>query len=138
VNEQELRRRYVTDSIQTASPAARLGMLYDRLQLDLERADSAFAAGNTKGVSDNLIHAQEILLALHNTLRLDQWDAAKGLAALYMFLHGELVASNMSKDRSKAAIAAGMISKLAEAWRGAAENAARDQAMQGASTGGLA
>lgn len=133
-----MRRRYLTEAVQTATPAARLGMLFDRLVLDLARADAAFEAGEMKDVNDNLIHAQEILLALRGTLRTDKWDAASGLAALYTFLHGQLVTSNIEKDREKAAVAAGMVGQLAAAWRNAAEAGPSEPAREGVLTGGLA
>ena len=39
------RLRYVTDSVETASPARLLVQLYDRLVLDLNRGEQAMAAG---------------------------------------------------------------------------------------------
>ncbi len=42
---QELRSRYLSEAVQTATPAGRLVMLYDALELDLLRADQAFEVG---------------------------------------------------------------------------------------------
>jgi len=114
---EELARRYLAEAVETATPAVRLTMLYDRLELDLRRANAGFEAGDLKAISDNLIHAQEILLTLRTTLRGDVWDGAARLAALYDFLHGELLDANLSKDRAKVAAAAELIARLGQAWR---------------------
>jgi len=116
--------RYLAEAIETATPAVRLTMLYDRLELDLRRAETGFEDGDLKAISDNLIHAQEILQALRTTLRGDVWDGAGQLAALYDFLHGELLHANLAKDRAWFSEAAMLISQLADAWRRAAASAA--------------
>src|ERR1700683_3701400 len=100
----EMRRRYLTEAVQTASPAVRLTMLFDTLELDLARADKAFSEGSDlKTISDHLIHAQNILVALRDTIDLDAWEAAGRLQALYDHLYTELVKANLDKDRSRAA-----------------------------------
>ncbi len=116
---EELQNRYLGEAIETATPAARLGMLLDRLELDLQRADAAFDGGDLAAINDNLVHAQEILLALAGTLRIDVWEGAAQLAGLYYHLHGELLAANMAKDRDRLAKARPMVAQLAGAWRAA-------------------
>jgi len=123
VDAEALKARYLAEAVETATPSARLTMLYDRLELDLQRADAGFEAGDLKAISDNLIHAQEILLALHGTLKLDAWEAAPRLAALYDYLQRELLAANMDKDRPRLAAASALIGRLADAWRTAARAA---------------
>jgi len=116
----EMRRRYLVEAIETASPAVRLTMLFDRLDLDLRSADAAFAAGAFKDVNDRLVHAQEIVLSLRDTLKVDQWEGGPRLHALYDHLHGELVGANLAKDRERAAAAEGLLGQLGQAWRDAA------------------
>lgn len=111
--------RYLAEAVETATPAVRLGMLWDRLELDMQRADNAFEAGDLFAINEHLVHAQDILLALADTLRTDSWEGARQLAALYGFIHGELVQANLGKDRSRAAAAAGLVRQLAHAWRSA-------------------
>ena len=115
-----VRLRYLAEAIDTASPAVRLTMLFDRLDLDLRSADAAFASGAIKDVSDKLIHAQEIVLTLRDTLDPDSWEGAPRLAALYDHLHGELVGANIGKDRKRAAAAEGFLHQIGQAWRSAA------------------
>lgn len=116
-----LQERYLTEAIETASPATRLVMLYDRLELDLRRADAGFDSGDLEAINDHLIHAQEILLALAGTLDLELWQGGAQLYALYHFLHGQLVEANCSKQRQQVQSVAAMVAQLARAWRAVQE-----------------
>lgn len=127
-NPSELRKRYLAEAIQTATPAMRLVMLFDALDLDLRRADAAFDGQDLKAISDNLIHAQEILLTLRDTLRTDLWDAGESLRALYDLFHTELLGANLDKDRARAARVAVLVARLAEAWRSAAASTIEGEA----------
>lgn len=116
----ELRRRYLAEAVETASPAVRLTMLFDRLDLDLRSADAAFASGAMQEVNTRLIHAQEIVATLRDTLNADLWDGAPRLAALYDYLYGELVGANINKDHQRAISAEGLLRQIGQAWRDAA------------------
>lgn len=117
------RSRYATDSVTTASPARLLVMLYDRLVRDLVTAERALAgqggvpAGEAR---DALLHAQEIVLELRASLDLDAWDGARGLADLYAFVHGELVAANVDRDVTRVTPCREIAEELRDAWRQAA------------------
>jgi len=115
--------RYLAEAVETASPAVRLMMLFDRLELDLRRASDGFESGDLELINDGLGHAQEILFILRATLRGDLWEGAPRLGALYDFLHGELLHANVAKDRTRMTAAMEMIGQLAAAWRQAAANA---------------
>lgn len=118
---EQLRVRYLTEAIETATPAGRLVMLFDSLEMDLTLADKAFAAAaDLKAISDRLIHAQDILLTLRDTLDTTAWGGAERLAALYDYLAAELLHSNLDKDRARAGAVAGHVTQLAAAWRQAA------------------
>jgi flagellar protein FliS len=119
----ELRIRYLTEAIQTATPAGRLTMLLDALEMDLARADRAFEGGDIKTISDLLIHAQEILLVLRDTIDVSRWEPATRLQALYHHFWAELVKANLDKDRARAAQVSAQVSRLAVAWREAARSA---------------
>ena len=120
---EEMRLRYLTEAIQTATPAGRLSMLFDALEMDLTRADMAFEAKDIKGISDRLIHAQDILIVLRDTIDLSVWEPAARLQALYDYLWAELVKSNMDKDRARAEGVRAHVTQLAVAWREAARMA---------------
>ncbi len=115
-----MRERYLNDSISTASPARLLVMLYDRLVLDLVQAEEALTAGDRTAAGAPLMHAQEIILELRSTLKLDVWDGAQGLADLYGFLLTELISANVKGDVGKVASSRRLVEPLRDAWREAA------------------
>jgi flagellar protein FliS len=114
------RERYLADAITTASPARLLVMLYDRLVLDLERAEQALLAADRAAAGQHLQHAQEIVLELWTSLDLDGWEGARGLAAIYSFLLTELVQANVAGDAARVAAGRGLVEPLRDAWRQAA------------------
>jgi flagellar protein FliS len=130
VNAEALRARYLTEAVETATPAARLVMIVDRLEQDLAAADRGFETGDLKTISDHLIHAQEIILTLRDTMKVDLWDGAPRMIALYDHLSGELLRANLDKDRERASRASGMLRQLADAWRAAAKSLDADSHME--------
>ncbi len=130
---EEMRLRYLTEAIETSTPASRLTMLLDALEMDLARADRAFVDGsNPKTVSDLLIHAQEIILALRDTLDTSAWEPAGQIGSLYDHFYSELVRSNLEKDRARAAEVALHVATLAAAWRSAASSVEKTSVESGA------
>ena len=114
------RARYASDAVRTASPARLLTMLYDRLARDLLMAHQAVDAGDVAGAHDHLVHAQQIVLELRSSLDVTAWEGGPGLAALYDFLHQELVAANVHKDVVRIADCQAVVEPLREAWHAAA------------------
>jgi flagellar secretion chaperone FliS len=112
-----LRARYLADSIATASPARLLVMLYDRLVLDLERAEQALLARDRAAAGRQLLHAQDIVLELRTSLQVDAWSGGPGLDSLYTFLLTELVRANVAGDAARVAACRGLVEPLADAWR---------------------
>ncbi len=119
-----LRARYMGDAVTTASPQRLLVMLYDRLALDLERAQAAFTAGDRTEANLQLQHAQDIVLELHSSLQVDAWESGPRLAALYSWLLGELVQANVKADRNRVASCLQVVEPLRDAWRQAAASLA--------------
>ncbi|MGY1592782.1 flagellar export chaperone FliS [Geodermatophilus sp. SYSU D00708] len=119
-----LRARYLGDTVTTASPQRLLVMLYDRLALDLERASGALATGDREQAGEQLQHAQEIVLELRTSLKVDAWEGGPRLAALYTWLLGELVQANVKGDRNRVASCLQVVEPLRDAWRQAAESLA--------------
>ena len=68
-----LRARYLADAVATATPARRIVLLYDRLWLDVQRAQAATDAGEP--TRDQLQHAQQIVAELLGSLDLAAWPA---------------------------------------------------------------
>ncbi|MDP5184311.1 flagellar export chaperone FliS [Blastococcus sp. BMG 814] len=115
-----LRARYMGDTVATASPQQLLVMLYDRLALDLERAETALVASDRDEARVQLEHAQEIVFELHSSLKVDAWDGGPRLAALYSWLIGELVQANVKGDRNRVSSCRQVVEPLRDAWRQAA------------------
>jgi flagellar secretion chaperone FliS len=119
-----LRARYLGDSVATASPQQLLVMLYDRLALDLERAEGALAGGDREEAGAQLQHAQEIVFELHSSLQVDVWEGGPRLAALYTWLISELIQANVKGDRNRVASCRQVVEPLRDAWRQAAASLA--------------
>ena len=118
---EEMKIRYLTEAIETATPAVRLTMLFDALELDLAKTDKGFAEqADLKTISDLLIHAQEIVALLRDSIDTSTWEPAARIKALYDFLYRELVMANLEKDRARTAAVADHVRQLAAAWREAA------------------
>jgi flagellar secretion chaperone FliS len=119
-----VRARYYSDSVSTASPHQLLVMLYDRLALDLERAHHALSTGDRQTTSDQLQHAQEIVLELRASLNVDVWEGGPRLAALYAWLLTELIQANVKGDLRRVADCRKIVEPLRDAWRTAAASLA--------------
>jgi flagellar protein FliS len=122
-----LRNRYAENAVLTVSPAQLVVMLYDRLVKDLADAEAAIGERNVQAASDTLLHAQDILMELHSGLKPELWSGGPGLASLYLWLHGELIAANVAKDAGRVAAARRMLEPLRDAWHEAARQAGTGQ-----------
>ena len=115
-----LRSRYVKDSVDTTAPGRLIVALYDRLLLDLERAIDAVARADIEATHECLVHAQAIIVELHDSLNVEVWPAAQGLADIYLFVHGELVSANVEKRAERIVSCHGLLLPLRDAWYAAA------------------
>jgi flagellar protein FliS len=115
-----LRTRYLGDAISTASPQQVLVMLYDRLTLDLERAQLALRDGRRDDAGGQLRHAQEIVFELLSSLQVDAWEGGPRLAALYNWLVAELNQAMVKHDAGRVASCLQVVEPLRDAWRQAA------------------
>ncbi|MGI5169978.1 flagellar export chaperone FliS [Spirillospora sp. CA-253888] len=124
MNSLSLRNRYMTDTVATASPAQLVVMLYDRLVLDLLKAEEALLAGDREDASARLQHAQDIVIELRASLDASvEWGGTAGLAELYGFLLTTLIRANVHADASLAAACRELVEPLRDAWRAAAAQA---------------
>ena len=115
-----LRDRYLQDSVNTASPAKLLIMLYDRMILDLTQSEEALRNDDRELAHEKISHAQEIVLELRVTLNLEAWEGAPGLANLYGFILTELIGANITRDPDRVAGCRKLLEPLRDAWREAA------------------
>ena len=114
------RDTYLGGMTSTASPARLLIMLYDRLVLDLQRAVELGDLGEFLGAGRQLMHAQEIVLELQGSLKIDAWDGAAQLSGIYSWLHSEMVRANVQRDVAATRGCLALVEPLADAWREAA------------------
>jgi flagellar protein FliS len=123
-----LRARYLGDTVTTASPQRLLVMLYDRLALDLERAEAALTSGDRDTGVIQLQHAQDVVFGLLESLQVDAWEGAPRLAALYNWLISELGHAIVKGDLRRVADCRKIVEPLRDAWREAAASLASSPA----------
>jgi flagellar protein FliS len=121
------RAAYLDASIATASPARLLVMLFDRLVLDVQRGLDAQRRGDFEETHRQLTHAQDIVLELQGSLKADEFKGGYQLAALYSFLHRQLVMANIRRDAAITDEVLTLVTDLCDAWRQAALQCATEQ-----------
>ena len=114
------RNLYNRDSVLSASPARLLVMLYDRLLLDLARAETAQLGEDWQLASAQLQHAQEIVTELVGSLRPELWDGGQGLLAVYNYVLVAMAQANMRRDVVKTRECITLLEPLRLAWHDAA------------------
>lgn len=120
--------RFADDHLHTATESRLLVMLYERLSIDLARAESALLREDIETSHACLVHAQAIVFELRSALDVDAWEGGPNMAAIYAWLHGELVAANVTKDGSRVSDSRKIVDTLRDAWREAAVLAAMESA----------
>lgn len=119
-------QRYLAHQVETASPVQRLLMLQTYLLSDLRAADAAFEVQAIEQIHRNLVHAQEIVLVLRDSLTGSDWAGADALRSVYGFIHQRLVDCNLAKDRSLLPECVRMVEQIYDANRRASGAMADD------------
>lgn len=115
------RAQYTRDAVLSASPARLLTMLYDRLLLDLRRAEAAQVEQRWPAAAVDLVHAQDIITELSASLRTDVWDGAESLRGIYTYVHTALITANVRRDVERTREAIALLAPLHESWHAAAD-----------------
>lgn len=110
------RARYLADAVATATPARRIVLLYDRLWLDIQRAQAAQDCGDISA-RDHLQHAQQIVAELLGSLDVTAWSGAADLAGLYSYLLRELIAEVLQPRPGRLAATTKIVSDLRSSWQ---------------------
>jgi len=115
------RAQYNQDAILSASPSRLLTMLFDRLMLDLQRAEGAQLEQDWDRATPYLLHAQDIVAELASTLDVERWDGGQNLLAVYLFSSSRLVSANVERsiDRTREVIT--LMEPLRQTWHEAAD-----------------
>jgi flagellar protein FliS len=91
-------------------------MLYDRALRDLAEADEAMRRRDAEHAHRALVHAQDIVDALHAALDRTVWSGAEQLGQLYTYVGELLLRANLRKDPGAVADARRVLAPLADAW----------------------
>lgn len=116
----DARSAYMNASVTTAGPAQLLVMLCERLVLDVDRALQSLHSGAIADTNRHLVHAQDIVVELRSSLRVDSWEGGPALASIYDYLHLSLVRANVTKDAALVADTLTLVDDLCRTWREAA------------------
>ena len=137
---QKQRAQYTAEAVLSATPVQLVTMLYDRLLLDLSRAEVAQASADWAAASEQLLHAQAIVAELSSSLKIDVWDGGEGLLALYTYASTALVNANIHRDVAVTREVIALLEPLRQTWHEAAASlqAAGQAAGAGVSGAGAA
>lgn len=108
------------EAVLSATPVRLLTMLYDRLMLDLARAEAAQDGQDWGTASENLLHAQAIVDELTSSLDATVWDGAEGLLAVYTYVSNALIGANIHRDVARTRESIVLLEPLRQAWHEAA------------------
>jgi flagellar protein FliS len=110
------RARYLADAVATATPARRIVLLYDRLWLDIQRAQAAQDCGDVTA-RDHLQHGQQIVAELLGSLDVTAWAGAANLASLYSYLLRELITEVIEPQPGRLAAITKIVADLRTSWQ---------------------
>ena len=116
---------YRQQSIETASPAKLISMLYHGAIARLESARASIEEGQPGRANEDLQRAQEIVFELRASLDFGAGgEIARNLDALYSFCIERLVEANATKDAQLLPAVTSTLEGLSEAWDRMAEQQA--------------
>lgn len=111
---------YAVQSVQTASPARLVTMLYDRLLTALSRVQTSLADDGVDGyelVNRELQRAQDILNELRHSLdHAAGGEVARSLDSLYAFCLEQVMKANLSKKAHGLDVVVRIITDIREVW----------------------
>lgn len=117
----EHRNHYIAQTVNTASPAHLVTMLYDRLLLAIRRAtiecDVENQSGNTEVCHNELVRAQRIVEELRFGLDEENGgEIASNLRSIYNYCHELLVTANIAKSANGLKDVEVIITDIREMW----------------------
>lgn len=108
---------YRQNSVDTASPARLIVMLYEGVVTALDKSAAALVGPiDIELAHKELTRCQDIVLELMQALNHDAGEMAVRLAALYEYCHHQLVRANATKDFSHAQPVREIFADLRDAW----------------------
>lgn len=119
---------FLRESVLSASPAQLVTMLYDRLLLDLARAEDAQQSRAWGAANQHLQHAQDVVAELSASLDPAEWSGGADLLSIYAYVGRRLVEANVQRDVRATRECAALLGPLRWAWHVAAGAAAPAEA----------
>lgn len=114
--------RYQQVDVLTMSPAQRVLLLYNHLLANLRQAKAALEARDIVGRSTRVARALDVLNELVFSLDRENGGAlADRLAAIYVYVIGEITRADREQDAARLDRAIGLCASLQEAWVEAAK-----------------
>jgi flagellar protein FliS len=108
---------YQSQTVETASPAKLITMLYDGGLRAIAAASSAIEDSDMDAAHTQLIKAQAIVTELSASLNMkDGGQIARSLADLYDFCNANLVKANVSKSPVPLRTVTTILTDLRDAW----------------------
>lgn len=111
-----IERQYLAATIESATPAKLILILYDHLLAALRRARAEIDAKNVPEAHRMIVKAQEIVVFLSGSLNLGAGDVAQNLAGLYDFMIDQLVKGNLRKDPLLLKHVEDVVQPIRDAW----------------------
>lgn len=120
---------YRQNSVDTASPARLIVMLYEGVVTALDKSAAALVGPvDIELAHKELTRCQDIVLELMQALNHDAGEMAVRLATLYEYCHHQLVRANATKDFTHAQPVREMFADLRDAWTEITEPGAMERA----------
>jgi len=109
-------QQYQTNAVQTASPGELTLMLYNGCLKFIKLARQAMETGDVAARNENLIKAQNIILELMKTLKME-YEVAKSMMTMYDYIYRRLVEANVKHDAAILDEVEGYVTEFRDTWK---------------------
>lgn len=117
---------YKRQQVMTATPEALTLMLYNGALRFMTEGIDAIKQKDFEKANTSLIKAQNIILELSSTLKME-YEIAQQLAPLYNYVYDSLVEGNMKNNSDKIEEAKGIVTEIRDAWNQAMKIARKEK-----------
>lgn len=115
--------QYLETKIQTATPEALVGMLYEGAIRFLKQAANELNEKDWRKAHANIVRAQSIVSELSVSLDMAKGgDIASNLSKIYDYLNTRLIEANVKKEQASINECVSILSDLNSAWSEVAKN----------------
>ncbi|SHF37542.1 flagellar export chaperone FliS [Desulforamulus putei] len=108
-------KSYQQNAILSAGPEELTTMLYNRLVKDLKLAQEAVDKKDIQSAHQAIIHAQDIIAHLMNTLD-TRYEVGQNLNLMYDYMNRRLLEANLKKDKEILQEITGYAEEIRDTW----------------------